>query len=134
MMQSLDEMAENSMRVLEGETVVKLDPDLLDASAFADRISDDEEEFAGLVEAIKQAGQSSPILVRPHPDEPNRYMIVYGHRRARAAKELGIKVRAVIKPLQDIAHVIAQGQENTARANLSFIEKSLFAKNSAIAA
>ena len=128
MMQSLDEMAENSMRVLEGETIVKLDPDMLDASVFADRISDDEEEFAGLVEAIKQAGQSSPILVRPHPDEPNRYMIVYGHRRARAAKELGIKVRAVVKPLEDIAHVIAQGQENTARANLSFIEKSLFAR------
>ncbi|MCW0000599.1 plasmid partitioning protein RepB [Pararhizobium sp. YC-54] len=128
MMQSLDEMAENSMRVLEGETIVKLDPDMLDASVFADRISDDEEDFASLVEAIKQAGQSSPILVRPHPDEPNRYMIVYGHRRARAAKTLGIKVRAVIKPVQDIAHVIAQGQENTARANLTFIEKSLFAR------
>jgi ParB family chromosome partitioning protein len=128
MMQSLDEMAENSMRVLEGETIVKLDPDMLDASAFADRISDDDEDFAGLMDAIRQAGQSSPILVRPHPDEPNRYMIVYGHRRARAAKELGIKVRAVVKPLEDIAHVIAQGQENTARANLSFIEKSLFAR------
>ena len=128
MMQSLDEMAENSMRVLEGETIVMLDPDMLDASAFADRVSDDEEEFAGLVEAMRQAGQSSPILVRPHPEEPSRYMIVYGHRRVRAAKELGIKVRAVIKPLEDIAHVIAQGQENTARANLTFIEKSLFAR------
>jgi ParB family chromosome partitioning protein len=128
MMQSLDEMAENSMRVLEGETIVKLDPDLLDASGFADRIGDDDEDFAALVAAIRRAGQSSPILVRPHPDEPNRYMIVYGHRRARAAKELGIKVRAVVKPIEDIAHVIAQGQENTARNNLTFIEKSLFAK------
>jgi ParB family chromosome partitioning protein len=128
MMQSLDEMAENSMRVLEGETVVFLEPDLLDASAFVDRISDDGDEFGALVEAIRQAGQSSPILVRPHPDEIDRYMIVYGHRRARAARELGIKVRAVIKPLEDIAHVIAQGQENTARADLTFIEKSLFAK------
>jgi ParB family chromosome partitioning protein len=128
MMQSLDEMAENSMRVLEGETIIMLDPELLDASSFVDRISDDEEDFSALVEAIRHAGQSIPILVRPHPDEPDRYMIVYGHRRARAAKELGIKVRAVIKPLEDIAHVIAQGQENTARANLTFIEKALFAK------
>ncbi len=77
---------------------------------------------------IRQSGQSSPILVRPHPDDANRYMIVFGHRRARAARELGIKVRAVIKPLEDIAHVIAQGQENAARADLTFIEKSLFAK------
>jgi ParB family chromosome partitioning protein len=55
-------MAENSMRVLEGETVVFLEPDLLDASAFVDRISDDGDEFEALVEAIRQAGQSSPIL------------------------------------------------------------------------
>lgn len=46
MMQSLDEMTGNSMRILECETVFKFDPDLLDATAFADRISDDEEEFA----------------------------------------------------------------------------------------
>lgn len=133
MMQSLDEMAENSMRVLEGETIVMLDPDRLDASAFADRIDDDEADFASLVDAIRQSGQSSPILVRPHPDAPSRYMIVYGHRRARAAKELGIEVRAVVKPIEDIAHVIAQGQENTARADLSFIEKALFARKLASA-
>lgn len=128
MMQSLDEMAENSMRILDGETIVALDPHLLDGSIFADRIGDDEDEFRTLVSAIAQSGQSSPILVRPHPDQAGRYMIVYGHRRARAAKELGINVRAVIKPLEDIAHVIAQGQENTARANLTFIEKALFAR------
>ena len=55
-------------------------------------------------------------------------MIVFGHRRARVARDLGINVRAVVKPLADIEHVIAQGQENTARADLSFIEKSLFAR------
>jgi ParB family chromosome partitioning protein len=31
--------------------------------------------------------------------------------------------------MDDVAHVLAQGQENTARADLSFIEKALFAKN-----
>ena len=54
-------------------------------------------------------------------------MIVFGHRRAKVARDLGDAVRAVVKPLADIDHVIAQGQENTARADLSFIEKSLFA-------
>jgi ParB family chromosome partitioning protein len=37
-------------------------------------------------------------------------------------------VRAVVKPLADEDHVIAQGQENAARSNLSFIERCLFAK------
>ena len=128
MMQSLDEMAENSMRMLEGDTIVSLDPHSLDGSFVADRIDESPEDFHALLEAIRTAGQSSPILVRPHPDEPGRYMIVYGHRRAKAARELGIPVRAVIKPIEDIAHVIAQGQENTARASLTFIEKALFAR------
>lgn len=128
MMQTLDEMAENSMRLLEGEAVVHLDPALLDPSPFADRIGEDPAEFASLVAAIRDVGQSSPILVRPHPEHPLRYIIVYGHRRTKAARELGIPVRAVVKPLEDINHIIAQGQENTARADLTFIEKSLFAK------
>jgi ParB family chromosome partitioning protein len=128
MMQTLDELAENSMRLLDGEAIVQIDPTLLDPSPYADRIGEDEDEFAALVTAIRDVGQSSPILVRPHPDNPQRYVIVYGHRRAKAARELGVAVRAVIKPLEDIAHIIAQGQENTARADLSFIEKALFAK------
>jgi ParB family chromosome partitioning protein len=128
MMQSLDEMAENSMRLLDGETVVGLDPDLLEGSFVTDRIGDGNEEYRELREAIRASGQATPILVRPHPENSSRYMIVFGHRRAKIAKDLGIKVRAVVKPLDDIAHVIAQGQENTARDNLSFIEKALFAK------
>ncbi|MCY1740973.1 plasmid partitioning protein RepB [Ensifer sp. SL37] len=128
MMQSLDEMAENSMRVLEGETVVSLDANLLDASFVVDRIDVGDDDYLLLRDAIRQHGQSSPILVRPHPEVSGRFMIVFGHRRARVAKELGVPVRAVIKPIEDIAHVIAQGQENTARANLTFIEKSLFAQ------
>ncbi|EJT00843.1 plasmid partitioning protein RepB [Rhizobium sp. CCGE 510] len=128
MMQSLDEMAENSMRVFEGETIVSLDPELLEPSPFADRIDSDDDEFAALVSAIERAGQSSPVLVRPHPDSAGRFIIVYGHRRARAARQLGINVRAVVKPIEDIAHVIAQGQENTARSDLTFIEKALFAR------
>lgn len=126
MLQSLDEMAENSLKVMQGEVVVSLDPSLLDASFVGDRLEGDEAAYLELREAIKKSGQASPILVRPHPDDASRYMIVFGHRRARVARELGVDVRAVIRPLEEIEHIIAQGQENTARANLSFIEKALF--------
>ncbi|SEI21247.1 chromosome partitioning protein, ParB family [Rhizobium tibeticum] len=127
MIQSLDELAETSMRILDGDTVIALDPGELDGSFVADRIGDDDEAYSNLKEAIRQSGQSTPILVRPHPSDDGRYMIVFGHRRARVARELGVKVRAVVKPLADIEHVIAQGQENTARADLTFIEKAIFA-------
>ena len=52
-------------------------------------------------------------------------MVVFGHRRLRAAKQLGRNVRAVVKEMKDREHVITQGQENSARANLSFIEKAI---------
>ena len=67
-------------------------------------------------------------MVRPHPTADGRYQIVFGHRRARAAKELGRPVRAVVKPMSDADHIIAQGQENSARENLSFIERAMFAQ------
>jgi ParB family chromosome partitioning protein len=128
MTRSIEEMAENTRRMSDGEAIVALDPALVDASFVSDRIDADDEDYARLRDAIAEHGQSTPILVRPHPERPGRFMIVYGHRRARVARELGREVRAVVKSIEDIAHIVAQGQENAARANLSFIEKALFAR------
>lgn len=132
MSRAADEMAtkveaaeEIEKQLLLGDTIIELDPNDLEGSFVLDRIADD--RFDELVEAIRERGQDSPILVRPHPSIHARYQIVFGHRRTRAAKELGIKVRAVVKDLGDREHVIAQGQENTAREDLSFIERTLFA-------
>ncbi|WP_313609307.1 plasmid partitioning protein RepB [Rhizobium sp.] len=124
---SLDELAAQADRLLEGEAVVELDPSIVDASFLKDRLEDDEQDFDELLTAIRDRGQDTPILVRPHPNSTGRYMVVFGHRRLRAAKVLERKVRAVVKDLKDRDHVVAQGQENTARANLSFIEKAMFA-------
>ena len=126
---SIDNLAENSKRLLEGETIVEIDPQLIDVSFISDRLSDDDEAFNELKESIATGRQDTPVLLRPHPDLDGRYMIVFGHRRVRVASALGRKVRAVVKPMDDVAHILAQGQENTARADLSFIEKALFAKS-----
>lgn len=124
---SLDELAAQADRLLEGEAVVDLAPEIIDGSFVRDRLEDDEQDFEELVTAIRDRGQDTPILVRPHPTTTGRYMVVFGHRRLRAAKALGRKVRAVVKDLKDSDHLVAQGQENSARANLSFLEKALFA-------
>lgn len=114
-------------QLAEGAVIVDLDPGQIERSFINDRIGEDDEAFRQLVQAIRERGQDSPILVRPHPVKSGIYQIAFGHRRARAARELGIPVRAVVKPLSDVEHVIAQGQENSARADLSFIERALFA-------
>lgn len=128
MIRSVNELAKQADAYLEGEHVVELDPNAVDGSFVSDRMGDDEEQYQELLEAIRERGQDSPILVRPHPSSDGRYMIVFGHRRVRVARELGLKVRAVVKEIDDKTHVIAQGQENSARASLSFIEKAMFAK------
>lgn len=128
MTRSIEEMAENTRRMADGEAILSLDPGLIDASFVSDRIAQDDEDYERLRDAIAEHGQSTPILVRPHPEREGRFMIVYGHRRVRVARELGREVRAVVKTIEDIAHIVAQGQENAARANLSFIEKALFAR------
>lgn len=126
---SIDHMAENAKKMLEGETIVDINPDLIDVSFVNDRLTGDDDEYQELKSSIEGGQQDTPVLLRPHPKNQDRYMIVFGHRRVRVATELGRKVRAVVKPMDDLAHVLAQGQENTARADLSFIEKALFAKN-----
>ncbi|TIU09476.1 MAG: plasmid partitioning protein RepB, partial [Mesorhizobium sp.] len=128
MIRSVNELAKQADAYLEGEHVVELDPNVIDGSFVSDRMGDDKEQYQELLEAIRERGQDTPILVRPHPGIDGRYMIVFGHRRVRVAGELGRKVRAVVKEIDDKTHVIAQGQENSARANLSFIEKAMFAK------
>lgn len=110
----------------DAQTVIDLDVRQIDPSFVSDRL-----EGAGglqeLTELIREHGQQVPILVRRHPDNPGRYQIVYGHRRWRAATALGRPVRALVRPLTDEELVIAQGQENSARADLTFIERALFA-------
>lgn len=128
MRRSLDELAQASQRLMEGETIVSLDPALVDQSPILDRIQADDQEYQELLEAIQARGQDTPILVRPHPKEAGRYIIVFGRRRLKVALELGLQVKSVIKQLDDTTAIVAQGQENAARSNLSFIEKSRFAR------
>jgi ParB family chromosome partitioning protein len=120
----VDELEE---QLRSGHAVIDLDPSMIDASFVPDRMAPSEEAHRELVQAIKADGQIVPILVRPHPAEQGRYQVAYGHRRLRAVTELGIKVRAVVRELTDEQLVVAQGQENNARTNLSFIEKARFA-------
>ena len=113
-----------------GQLVVELDADLVDPSFIADRMTvSDDEAYTALKHAIASEGQGSPILVRPHPTAPGRYQVAFGHRRLRVAKDLGKPVRAVVKTLSDQELVLAQGQENSVRTDLSFIERARFAQS-----
>ncbi|SEI20388.1 chromosome partitioning protein, ParB family [Rhizobium tibeticum] len=112
-------------RLAEGQAVIDLDTALIEPSFVRDRMPGD---INGLLASIREQGQQVPILVRPHPEKSGRYQVAFGHRRLRAIQELGLQVKAVIRTLTDEELVIAQGQENNEREDLSYIEKSRFAQ------
>jgi len=132
--QSLSEISERSRRaediekrLAEGLTVVSLDTTAIDPSFIQDRMPGATEAHERLVASIREQGQQVPILVRPHPEMPGRFQVAFGHRRLRAISELGLPVSAVVRDLTDEQLVVAQGQENNERQDLTYIEKARFA-------
>ncbi len=123
-----DAAKELEARLTSGQVIVELEAAQIDPSFIADRMAQDDDANAALRAAIAAEGLLSPILVRPHPEAAGRYQVAFGHRRLKAALELGRPVRAVVRNLSDRELVLAQGQENSARADLSFIERARFAR------
>lgn len=84
----------------------------------------DEAELRQLADSLLGVGQLSPILVKPHPDEPRRYLLVAGERRWRAADLAGLGTIA--------AHILDEDAdagrialiENLQRVNLAPIEEA----------
>lgn len=132
---SLQEMAEGAKtaarlqgQLASGDAVVAIDPSLIDGSKVSDRLPIDiDPGFDELVKSVAETGQQVPILVRPHPDVAGRFQVAYGRRRLKAAAQLKLPVKAIVRALSDDELVIAQGRENLDRADLSFIEKAFFA-------
>ena len=115
-------------KLASGALVIDVDPGLIDPSPVADRFAgDDETSFEALKTSIRERGQEVPVLLREHPSSPGRYQSAYGHRRIRVAQELGQPVKAIVRDLTDTDLVISQGIENSAREDLSFIERAVFA-------
>jgi ParB family transcriptional regulator, chromosome partitioning protein len=130
---SLDQF-QNDMKAAQalaasGAAVVELEPKDIDGSILKDRIEINDHDLAALIASIRQDGQQVPILVRQVHSAPVRYQVAYGHRRLAACRALGRPVLAVVRSLTDRDLLIAQGQENSARRDLSYIERALFAFN-----
>lgn len=112
---------------VDGHQVWDLDPDQIDDLRVADRL--DPRDVLDLQDSIETTGQTVPILVRRHPSEADRYLLVYGRRRLEAIRrsESVQTVRALIANIDETKAVEAQISENMARRDLTFIEKALFA-------
>ncbi|MEO6321154.1 MAG: ParB/RepB/Spo0J family partition protein [Polaromonas sp.] len=100
----------------------RLDPAQVVPSKWANRHADSFEnaDFEALKADIESAGGNvQAIKVRPVPGtDPQRYEIVFGHRRHRACLELDLPVLAVIESINEQALFVEMDRENRQRADL----------------
>jgi len=60
-----------------------------------------------LLASLAASGQQSPIVVVAVPDQPDRYLVIDGHKRIAALEQLGRDtVEAVIWPLSEVAALV----------------------------
>ena len=84
-----------------------------------------DEAAASLLESVREHGILQPILVRRLPDHDNRYEIVAGERRWRAAQEAKLhQVPVMIREVKDAALVEVALVENIQREDLTAIEEA----------
>lgn len=99
--------------------------ELLEAGPFQPRQIMEQEPLEELADSIRARGILQPILARPHPEQPNRYQIIAGERRWRAAQMAGLhEVPVHVRDLADADAMAASLVENLQRRDLNAIEEA----------
>jgi ParB family chromosome partitioning protein len=114
---------------LVGDRLANLPLDLLQRGKYQPRMDMRPETLGELADSIKSQGLVQPILVRPlphpNPGESQRYEIIAGERRWRAAQMAGIsEIPAVIRDVPDEAAVAMALIENIQREDLNPLEEA----------
>ena len=111
------------------EALMRLPLDLLQRGKYQPRIDMRPETLAELAESIRAQGVVQPIVVRPigHPEPGGvqRYEIVAGERRWRAAQQAGLaEIPAIVRRVPDEAAIAMALIENIQRENLNPLEEA----------
>jgi ParB family transcriptional regulator, chromosome partitioning protein len=114
---------------LPGDELANLPVDLLQRGKYQPRVDMRQESLEELAASIKAQGIVQPIVVRPvdgaAPGESQRYEIIAGERRWRAAQIAGLAtVPAVIRRVPDEAAIAMALIENIQRENLNPLEEA----------
>ena len=99
--------------------------DALEPGPFQPRVSMEPAALAELVESIKARGILQPLLARRHPKTRDRFQIIAGERRWRAAQQAGLhEVPVLVRDLGDSDAMAASLVENLQRQDLNAIEEA----------
>jgi ParB family transcriptional regulator, chromosome partitioning protein len=112
-----------------GDELAKLPLDLLQRGKYQPRVDMRQETLQELADSIKAQGVVQPIVVRPvgtpAPGESQRYEIIAGERRWRAAQLAGLEqIPAIIRHIPDEAAIAVALIENIQREDLNSLEEA----------
>ncbi|CAA7614045.1 Chromosome-partitioning protein ParB [Candidatus Terasakiella magnetica] len=97
----------------------------LQPGKFQPRRSFDEERIADLVDSVREKGILQPLLVRPLPGQTERFEIIAGERRWRAAQGAKLhEVPVIVRDLSDREALEVALVENLQRQDLSPLEEA----------
>jgi ParB family chromosome partitioning protein len=119
-------MPEQSPQSREMAGLRELPVDLIERSRYQPRADFNEEALQELADSIRAQGVIQPIVVRPLAGHPNRYELIAGERRWRAAQLAGLhEIPAVIREVDDQAAMAMALIENIQRQALNPIEEAV---------
>jgi ParB family chromosome partitioning protein len=106
-------------------SVRQLALDQLEPNPFQPRSTMDQGALDELAQSIRARGILQPLLVRPHPTEPDRFQIIAGERRWRAAGAAGLhEVPTLVRELADTDAAAVALVENLQRQDLNAIDEA----------
>ena len=105
-----------------GSALIEVPLSRIIPNSFQPRKHFDEEQLASLTASVRELGVLQPVLVRPAQDD--RYELVAGERRWRAAKRAGLQtIPALVRDVTDDASLEQALVENLHRQDLNPLEE-----------
>ena len=115
---------DKSLLLDDQERIQKIAVEDLEANPDQPRQHFDKQALEQLAESLKQYGVIQPLVVMPAKD--NKYVLIAGERRWRAAQIAGLKkVPAVVRTSKDLERLEIAIVENVQRVDLSPLEQAV---------
>ena len=115
----------SSFQVPSIDTLLQVSPEQIVPNPHQPRKHFDEKSLNELAQSISANGVLQPLVVRRHPELPNKYELVAGERRWRALKKIDVaQVPVVLRNVSDNEILEVSLLENIQRENLTVIEEA----------
>lgn len=98
---------------------------LIDPNPYQPRVEMDSEGLEELTQSVRNHGILEPLLVRRNPADPERFQLIAGERRLRAAQAADLdRVPALVREAGDLEMMEIAIVENVQRENLNPIDEA----------